>query len=300
MIKNVAWDTKEKKISAVIFTVIFLSLYFFETMRASFNEITEILFIALGGILFSLFYITSIEGKWNRLFSAQGIIAVATVVVTLGMAESYSIGTTTTAGMLIMFVAPVFLFMVQKIFFVPVVAIVSVVMASMITKPDIQMMVLTCIPAAIGMSCISFSKEIKESAIWKKIIFAVSQIAMLVSYGYTVYCRRFTITFHSLKTEVWDSVASFIAVIVLLVFAVYALKNKKPAFEIIGYLVIALTGIVPMFMEMKYAFFSAMAIYMVMLRASKEGSLADDVFNDTVKLFNPKNRKKTKPKKKKI
>ncbi len=297
MIKNIAWDTKDKKISAVIFTMIFSSLLFFETMMANYSGIIDVLLVAAAAILFSLFFITSIEGKWNRIFSAQGITAVLTVVVTLGMAITQKT-TSTKEGFYTLLVASLLLFMAQNFYLLPVSAVIGAVLSAFVTKPEIQTVAMSCIPGIIGVSFISFSEKLKDSAVVKKIIFAVSQVVMFAAYGYTVYCRRFMISFHSLITEVWDSVALLVAVVIFVLFAVYALK-KKAIIEFIGHIVVAVAGIVPMFMEMKYAFFSAMVIYMYMLYVTKEGSVADDVFADTLKLLDPKKRK-VKIKKRKI
>ncbi len=297
MIKNIAWDSKDKKISAVIFTFIISSMLFFEAMRSGRTEITDILIVAAAGVLFSLYFITSVEGKWGRIISAQGIISVLTIVVTFGMTVSQHTTSTEDCFFVVLFASLLFI-MAQNIYFLPVSVIISAVLALQVTIPEMQTVAMSCIPGVVGISCIGFSVKLKDSAVWKKIIFAVSQLVALASYGYTVYCHRFMITLHSLITEVWDTAASFIAVVILIAFAVYAIKNKKSVFEFVGYLVVVVTGVVPMFMEMKYAFFSATAMFMVLLWASKEGSLADDVFNDIVKLLNPKNKKKAKTKKK--
>lgn len=297
MIKNIAWDTKEKKISAVIFMFIISCMLFFEVMRSGHIEITDILLVVAAGVLFSLFFISSIEGKWGRIISAQGIISVLTVIVTFGMTVSQNTSSTTECFFVVFFASLLYL-LAQNIYLLPVSAIIGAVLALLATKPEMQTVAMSCIPGIIGISFIGFSEKLKDSAIFKKIIFAVSQLVVLASYGYVVYCRRFMISLHSLITQVWDTAASFIAVVILITFAVYAIKNKKSVFEFIGYLVVALTGIIPMFMEMKYAFFSATAMFMVLLVASKEGSLADDVFNDAVKLLDPKNIKKAKTKKK--
>lgn len=303
MIKNVAWDTKDKKISAVIFTFIFLGLLFFETMRANYIETSYmyIPFIAVTGILFSLFFITSIEGKWNRIFSAQGLISVATVVVVLGMTISEKT-TSTKEGLHALFITSIVVLLAQNFYLLPVAAAIGAVISAMAEKPEIQSTAISCIPAAIGVSCICLSEKLKDSAIWKKIIFALIQLVMFASYGYILYSRMYTITLHNLITEVWDSVASLIAVVVLFALVIFGLIKKKTIGEIFGCFALALMGIVPMFMQMKIVFISAMGMYMVLLAASKEGSVADEVFNDTVKLFNPANKKKSKakPKKKKI
>lgn len=301
MIKNVAWDTKEKKISAIIFALIFSSLLFFETMRANFIETSYlyILYAAAAGILFSLFFVTNIEGKWNRVFSAQGILSVATVIVTLGMTLSHRMGTTSKEGFFSLLFTSAVVLLAQNFYLLPVTAVIGAVMSSMASKPEIQSLTLSCIPAAIGISCICLSPKLKDSAIWKKIVFVLVQPVLFASFAYTIYCHRFVITFHSLMTEMWDSAASAIAVVVLFALAVFALIKKKSAGEIFGYLAVALMGVVPMLMEMKYVFLSAMGMYMVLHAASKEGSVADEVFNDTVKFLDPRNKKKSKSKAKK-
>lgn len=298
MIKNIAWDTKEKKIAAIIFTVIFMGQLFFETMRVGFNEITEILFIALAGIAFSLFFIISIEGKWNRLLSAQGVISVLTIIVTLGMAESYKVGTSTREGYYGLFFVSVALLLVQSFYLVPVAAILGAVTSLMAQEPMIQSAAMFMLPACVALSCICYADKFKEFAVWKKLVFIFAQLVMLAFYGYTVYCRLYTVTFHNLKTEIWDSAAMFVAVIILLAFAVAAIIRKKSVIEIIGYVVLALTGVLPMFMEMKYVLISAMPMFMVLTFASREGSAADDVFNGVLKALDPKNKSKSKPKKK--
>ena len=120
---------------------------------------------------------------------------------------------------------------------------------------------------------------------------------MIAAYGYTVYCRIYTITFHNLKTEIWDSLASVVAIILICAFAVAAIIKRKSVIEIFGYVVLAATGVLPLFMEMKYVLISAMSLFMVLTFASKEGSAADDVFNGIIK---SSGKNKAKPKKKKI
>lgn len=297
MIKNIAWDTKEKKIAAIIFTVVFMGQLFFETMRVGFNQITEIIFIALAGIAFSLFFVTGIEGKWNRIFSAQGIISVATIVVTLGMAESYYVSTSTREGYYGLFFISLALLMVQKFYLIPVNVVIAVVMSILTEKPMIQSITMFMIPASVALACICHSGKFKEFAIWKKIVFILTQLVMIAAYGYTVYCRIYTITFHNLKTEIWDSLASVVAIILICAFAVAAIIKRKSVIEIFGYVVLAATGVLPLFMEMKYVLISAMSLFMVLTFASKEGSAADDVFNGIIK---SPGKNKAKPKKKKI
>lgn len=326
MLKNVAWDTKDKKISAVIFTVLFSSLLFFEVMRANYIE-ESYLFIpltALAAVLFSLFFITSIEGKWNKLFSAQGITAVATVIVTLGMAESQKMGTTSKEGFYALLIASLTVLMAKNFYLLPIAAAISAVLSSFTTKPEIQSLVICCAPAVIGVSFVTFCNKIKGSNNLKKIIlsiiFALTQPVLLASFGFAVYYRRYTITVHNLITEMWDSAASLVAVIVLFAIVVLAVpmrivklvsdkkktgKEKTEAIilesvKMLGCLIVALMGILPMFMEMKIVFLSAMGLYMALLVISNEGSVADEAFNGALRLLNPKNKSKSKPKKKKI
>lgn len=292
MLKNIAWDTKDKKSAAIIFAVIISGQLFFEVMRVGYNSITEILLVALAAISFSLFFITTIEGKWNRIFSAQGIAAALTVVSALGLANSFEVGNSTFEGVYTMLAASVMLLLVQKIYFLPVVAIIGFVMSLLTEQPLIQSITIFALPASIGLSCVYYSGELKDFAVWKKIIFIVSQIVMLAAFGYTIFCRRYTITFHSFITEAWDSLFSMIAVIILICFAVKTIIKKECIIRAFGYLLPALLSMVPMFMEKKYALISAMTLFMFILFASKEGSVADEIFDNIVYRLKPKNKKK--------
>lgn len=300
MLKNIAWDTKEKKIAAVVFTAVVCGQLFFETMRVGFNEIWHILIIAAAGVAFSIFFITSIEGKWNRLFSAQGIIAAITIIAALGLAESHEVSNATIEGVYAMLISSVMLLVAQKIYLLPVAAAIGIVMAISDKHPDIQSVTMFSIPAAIALSCVSCSDKFKELAIWEKIIFALSHVVMLASFGHVIiYLRLHTITLNSFITQVWDSIVSAVAVVILLFLTVATVIKRRSIVQAFGYLLLAILSVIPMFMEMKYALISAMPMFMVLLFASKEGSVADEVFNGIIGLLNPKSKKKSKTKAKK-
>lgn len=281
MLKNISWDTKEKtKVSLILFFAVF-SKIFFETLKVGMNQAEDIFIAAAAAIIFVVYFMTAVTDKAFRLCSAQGISVALMVIAVLSIIISFRLISREMLYSVIF--SSVMILMAQHFYLLPVAALFGIVILFLENMPGIQSVLMSGVPAAIGVSCVCLSKQVKDSAIWKKIYFAVVELVMILTAAKAFSSRSNIMVFHNLKTQIWDSAASFAAIILFAALAVFAVKKGRTAGEFFGYIVVAAFGVMPMFMEMKYVLVSAMAMFMTVVVVSKEGNLADIVFDDIVK-----------------
>lgn len=292
MLKNISKETKENlKIVPVVFLVM-LAKIFFETIENGLTSPAEICLSVAAALAFTAYTFSVITEKGFQRISAQSIFVVATLVITLGFVVSYRL-ISMHVLMAVLFASLMIIFS-QRFCTLPVAALLSVLFAVTENRAEINSLAMNCVPAAIGVSLVYLSDKIKGSKAWQKIVLAVAELIMIASAVRVLYVFRFTITFHSFVTQMWDSIASFVAIAVLVILAVISAAKRKTAGEVFGYLSVAVFGVFPTFMDMKFPLVSAMTMFMMLTACAKEGMTADSVYDNAVKSISSKFKKETK------
>ncbi len=292
MLKNGMKDFKENIKFLPILAVVMLSKIFFEAIESGMTEPRNIVVEIAAGLVFSFYMITALTRKSFGSFTVQSIFAILTVALLLGVVISYRL-----ISFEVLFTVCFASFVIiasQHFYLLPVAAALSLLISFADTMPYIQSAVIICAPAAVAVSCVCLSDELKESAVWKKLVFAAEGLVLFAAAARVLYIFKFTITVHSFVTQIWSSIALLVAAIILLVFAVYAIKSKKSIGEVFGYFVAAAFGVVPAFMDMKYAFLSASVMLMMITLFVREGKTAESLFSSLIKSTASKAKNKAK------
>ncbi len=256
MIKNIQWDTKTKIKTAVILFLTFFAGIFFESVSRDWTSAKMLISQFAAAAAFSAFVLVTAKEKCYSLKSVQGIATVISVVIAFGIVVSRDFYNDDALRML--FFAPVILICSQSVLLMPVAAVISVFAAVKYSSTAVAFM-----PAAVGAALIYLSSSVKESPVWKKILFAVSELAIIGGAIYAFCMHRYSLTVHSLITEIWDSVGLLVAVVLLIALAVVSVKNKRPVGEIFGYVVSAAFAVVPMFLYRAYSLPASAAMFML-------------------------------------
>lgn len=264
MIKNAQWDMKTKiKTFLVLFFTVFAGIFYF-AIGKEWDSAKDIATQLAASLAFSAFVAFTLNEKGNNLFSAQGIFMTVSVFMTLGILVS-DINMTSDVIRMLVFM-PLILICSQKTVLVPVSALLSVVIAA-----EYSGTAAICLPAAAGVSLIFLSEELKNSAFWKKILVAVSQIVIIGAAVYTFWYRRYSLTVHSLITEIWDSLAIVFSIAVFAALAIASIKKKRQFTETAGYIISAVFSVVPLFMYSAYSFPAGASMIMVLTVICQNG-----------------------------
>lgn len=264
MIKNAQWDVKTKiKTFLILFFTVFAGIIYFAISR-EWDSVRDVVTQFAASLAFSAFVALTLNEKGNNLFSAQGMLMTASVFLTLGLLVPGANLSSETIRMLVFM--PLMLICSQKAVLVPVFAVLSVVAAAEYSGTAIM-----CLPAAAGVPLIYLSEELKNSPLWKKILVAVSEIAVIGATVYTFWYRRYSYTVHSLVTEIWDSLAIVFAIAVFAVLAIDSIKRKRTITETAGYIITAVFSVVPLFIYSSYSFPAGAAMIMTLTVICQNG-----------------------------
>ena len=289
MSKRISSDFKEKlKYFLIIFLVV-LGKVFFETLgRGSVDPLVVLLEVLLS-LAFSYFIFTAVDLKDFSLTSLQNIFAIIMIIFTLGVMISYRF---ISFGMFFaVLLSSVMVLLAQRFYLVPIAVSVAFFISLLDGKSYLQSNAMSCIPAAISVSCVFLSAQIKESALWKKLVFTASQVAMIASVIRVYYKYRFAMTVHSFFAQKWDTIASFVSVIILLILVVYTIKKKRCIGEAFGYFSAAAFAVPSMFMDTNFPMVSGMSLLMIITLFGKEGMPAHEIFTKAVDYFKIKLKK---------
>ena len=270
MMKNIQWDTKTKIKTAVILFLTFFAGIFFESVSRNWTSAKMLISQFAAAAAFSAFVLVTAKEKCYSLKSVQGIATVISVVLAFGIVVSRDFYNDDALRML--FFAPVLLICSQSVLLMPVAAVISIFSAVKYSGAAVMFM-----PAVVGAALIYLSSSVKESPIWKKILLAVSELAVIGAAIYAFYMRRYSLAVHSLITEVWDSVGLFIAVVLLIALAVISVINKRSVGEIFGYVVSAAFAVIPMFLYRAYSLPASAAMLMLFPVICQNGLPAEEL-----------------------
>lgn len=238
--------------------VIFAALNFksvFSMTQTSHFVAKHIIYLLIAFVPLTILIASKLSENFKNNIKAIDILAIAVIVYALlvvlqSTVVRYSI--LTAIG-----IVSVSLLLCKNIYTLPVVAILNLITAFV---PQLGASSVMSIPAAICLSMVSFSyifekqkpvskKKAKKSENSiappdykkEKIIFAISEIVLFVALAFMVYNRSFTIALITFKSNLKYVIPILIPAICFVIFAVLAIKNKKPFIEVIGYLVAVAT-----------------------------------------------------------
>lgn len=266
---------KNKIITAVFILLATFSKVLFEFAGKEYLQPGLIALAVLTSIAFTAFFVTAMNEKGFSFLSGQGIFGtIALIMVFFVMMSFRLVDERHTFLILLVSIA---LLCSQKVVTLPVSAAIVIYMVF-----KSENFVLACAPAVILGSTVYLSSELKGSAVWKKIVFALCELIVLGSLVYEYYVHRFLYNTHALITQLWDSAGSVVAVIFLVAFAVYAIKAKKSVLEITAYIIAAVATAIPVTMTMMFPIASASCMFMALTLACQKSSAAEEL---TDKLF---------------
>ena len=270
MMKNIQWDIKTKILTALIlFLAVFTAIFFESTSRDWISSKMLVTQLA-ASVAFSAYILTTADEKTFSLKSVQGFATLLMIafVFVVGLWRRYY-----NHDMLrMLFYASTLLICSQTTVLTPVAALISVYLAL-----KLDGVAVICLPAVVGASLIYLSSSVKDSALWKKILFAVSELTIIAAMVCSFYKRRFFLSVHSLVTEVWDSAGLIIAVVFLIALAVVSIIKKRPLGEVFGCIVAAGFAVVPMFMYNAIAIPASSAMLMLLPVVCGSGTLAEEM-----------------------
>ena len=284
MMKNIQWDTKTKIKTAVILFLTFFAGIFFESVSRNWTSAKMLISQFAAAAAFSAFVLVTAKEKCYSLKSVQGIATVISVVLAFGIVVSRDFYNDDALRML--FFAPVLLICSQSVMLMPVAAAISIFAAIKYSGTAVMFM-----PAVVGAALIYLSSSVKESPVWKKILLAVSELAVIGAAIYAFYMRRYSLTVHSLITEIWDSVGLFVAVVLLIALAVVSVMKKRTVGEIFGYVVSAAFAVIPMFLYIAYALPASAAMLMLFPVICQNGLPAEEFGEKALKYVSSKFKK---------
>ncbi len=278
MVKNTQWDTKTKiKTAIIIFAAVFAAIFYAGAGKEWISA--NMLLTQLAAVVaFTAYVVLTVKADAYSLKTPQGIYALIAVFWVLGIVVSNKYLAHEILWMLLY--APLMLICSQFAVLTPVAAAISVFVA--LKHDGVAVM---CLPAVIGASLIYLSSSVKESALWKKLLFAVSELVIIGATVYSFWLRRYFLTVHSLVTDIWDSLGILFAVIFLIAIAVVSIKNKRSLGEIFGCVAAAGFAVVPMFMYYAYSLPASAAMLMVFPVICQKGLPAEELSTKAIKFI---------------
>ncbi len=281
MIKNTKWDTKTKIKTAIIIFVSVLAAIFYVGAGKEWISTNMLLTLLGASVTFSAFIALTVKSEACTLKSAQGITALIAIFFVLGIVVSNNF--LVHEILLMLLFAPLMLICSQFVVLTPVAAAISVLL---VLKYD--GVAVMCLPAVVGSSLIYLSSSVKESALWKKLLFAVSELVIIGATVYSFWLRRYFLTVHSFVTDIWDSLGLAVAVIFLAAIAVFTIIKKRPFGEILGCIAAAAFAVVPMFMYYAYSLPASAAMLMIFPIICQNGLPAEELLSKAMNFIGSK------------
>ncbi len=99
------------------------------------------------------------------------------------------------------------------------------------------------IPVYFAVSAVCLLPKIKKASLAEKIVFGISEVAMAVCTVYTLYNRRYSVSYYSLRGTWVVAVLLLVLAALLILFSVKAVMSKKSGLEIIGHAALLLVCI---------------------------------------------------------
>ncbi len=235
----------------VLFAAINIRAVFSFTRAVVFAPL-NIVYMLIAFIPFTIFILSMLSPNFRKELKAVDIVAIAVImymftVVLDDTVMRYSILTG------ICFVTLSLLFG-RNIYALPVVAVLNLVASFKLHYATVF-----SVPVSICISMVYFAylfekkktksgkKKSKKPEVAvpefkkEKIIFAISELILFAALGVTTHSRFYTIALISFMSNLKYVIPILIPAVCFVIFAVIAIKNKKPVTHVIGYLVAVAT-----------------------------------------------------------
>ncbi len=270
----------------VIFAAVFAkTLYEMSTMGPILPE--SLIRVLIASVAFATFLLMSFSKSIGRSFTGQDFVGIAALIYTLGVTiESLVIRYDVLTFMVCI---SVMLLLAKNIY-----ALIAAAAVSVFITVFINYAAVVCIPAAIGTSMVLMAprfvkakpaskKKSKKAELQpqdenkkEKIIFFVCQAVMLASAIYAHYVRRFSMAAISFEYNIKLIIPILILDVVLIALVIAAIKKKRPAFEIIGYIIPVLFSAMSMFMEYSLVATETSSLFFALFLMCDKSSLAGE------------------------
>lgn len=276
MTKNIQWDIKTKiKTALIMFITIFVGI-FYESVSRDWTSSKMIITQVAASAAFAALVAFTVDAKACSLKSAKGIATLVMIAYVFAVIVSRNFFKHEALLMLVF--APLLLICSQVTLLMPVAAVISWFIA--LKHGGVAVM---CMPAVVGASLVCLSAQVKDSPVWKKILFAVSEFAVIAAAVFSIYNRRYFLITYALITDIWDSLGIIATVAIFIALAVVSIKKKRSVGEIFGYIASSALAIVIMFMNTDYSLTASCAMLMAVPVICQGGLPAEEIGDKALK-----------------
>ncbi|MBQ8762931.1 MAG: hypothetical protein IJZ07_02355 [Clostridia bacterium] len=210
----------------------------------------NIIYMLISSVPFTILITSKLSANFKKELKAVDIAAIAVILYTLAVilhdtVMRYSVLTG------VCFVA-VSLLLCNSIYALPVAAVLNLIgsfkfgYAAVFSVPVTICLSMVCFSYLFEKKKIKTSKKSKKSESVnplpdykkEKIIFAVSELVLFAALAVMIYYRKYTIALITFRSNLEYIIPMLIPAICFIIFAVLAIKNKRPFMEVIGYLTV--------------------------------------------------------------
>ncbi len=277
MLSKLPKISKELLITGLIILAAFCFRAFFSFTQIAVFVAENILYTLIAAIPFSIFITSKLSTNFRKELKAVDITAIVVIMYTLAVILHDTVirfYLLTGVG-----IVAVSLLLCQNIYTLPVVAVLN-----LIASFKLGYAAVLSVPVAICLSMVCFSylfekKKIKSNKKSKKakditplpdykkekIIFAASEIVLFAALAIMIYYRKTTIALITFMSNIEYIIPILIPAVCFIIFAVLAIKNKKPFIEAIGYIVAVAAMPLTQLCEYSIAAGGVLTAYMLLL-----------------------------------
>lgn len=264
------------------------------------SPIASVMFFCIAmSILFVLFFFRVLSSKKEDFFKGETLFgAVSAVLIFLWSFSEYYITldycVATTA-------LPIMIFCASDIRFMPLNAAIALVLSIL----NFDNAVFASAFPAVAVALVFASKQLNDAKSWKILVFAATQICLVVNGCYSVYRLRFNFSTQTARAYLATTVVMILLAVFAVVCAVVSLQSRKasPArkkkkaieeikadyFAALGYVVLAAFAVVSTMLELRAVMSGIvgilMAMYMICTDSSAARFITDKAANAVGKLF---------------
>lgn len=294
--------SKELLITGIIILAAFTFRAVFSFTQIAVFVAENILYTLIAGIPFAILITSKLSENFRKELKAIDIAAIVVIMYTLAVILHDTVirfYILTGVG-----IVAISLLLCQNIYALPVAAVLN-----LIASFKFGYAAVFSVPVTICLSMVCFSyifekKKVKSNKKSKKakditplpeykkekIIFALSEIVLFVALAVMIYYRKNTVALITFMSNIKYIIPIMIPAICFVIFAVHAVKNKKPLIEVIGYIVAVATMPLTQLCEYSIAAGGVLTAYILLLTLldSKlaSGKYVDGVYEKIVAKIN--------------
>ncbi len=253
MLSKLPKISKELIITGIIIFAAFNFASFFSFAQAAKFVARNLIYMLIASLPFAIYITCRLSENFRKSLKAVDIAAIAVLgytflVILHNSVMRYDL-------LIAVGIVSLSLVLCRNIYTLPVAAILNLIASFRFGYSAVM-----SVPAAICFSLVFFSYIFqKPKAVSKKkakkaensvpapdykkekIIFAISEIILFVSLGVMIYYRKTTVALITFMSNIEYIIPCLIPAICFVIFAVLAIKNKKPFIEVLGYIVAVAT-----------------------------------------------------------